>query len=165
MKKTKRFSCVINSMLAILMIPMLSVSVFAAENPNLFADEIQPAAFASDPSVPSKLRAFEVWESQGTKEIGTSLGVHRHTPYLYTYRYDDSRQVKATTTHTSNSGGALYGYTRARFESLLGGAITASDTGRQWRTGSSSAETAGSDGVKVGWSGIAKTYCGDSSTI
>lgn len=151
--------------LSAILVVSMAVPALAAENPTLFTDETQPAAFVSDPSTPSKLRAFDVWESQGTKEIDTSLGVHSHTPYLYMYMYDESRQVMATTTHTNNSGGALYGYTRARFESLLGSAITASDTGRQWGTGSSSAETMGNNGVKRGWGGIAKTYCGDSSTI
>lgn len=126
-------------------------------------DEKNNAVFSALPS--KQIARYNSWVPQEVKEVGTSLGVHRHSPFILTYSYDDSRAVRAETTHTSNSGTALFGYTRARFETVFAGVVPGSDSDRNWKTGASEAESEFNYETAGGWFGIAKTYCGDSSTI
>jgi len=107
----------------------------------------------------TSINAFE-WELTDSAWYSTDYGAHFLKSYIM-YNLDDTRFVRADAEHYDNDGEQdLYGYARARFETIFGQVHEGTDSGRVWGDGFSSAE---SPNPMAG--GIAHTYCGDLSTI
>ena len=68
---------------------------------------------------------------------------------------NDTELCKGVTSHSNY----MYGYVRARFESLIGVVVEGSDSFRVRSYYGSTAETP-TNPEYVGWNGIAHTYCG-----
>ena len=67
---------------------------------------------------------------------------------------NDTKLCKGVTSHSNY----MYGYVRARFETIFGEPHTESDSGRVYSYYGGTAETP--DSESGGWNGIAHTYCG-----
>lgn len=103
--------------------------------------------------------AYFEWEERDSSWHSTSIGGHNLTSYIMRNN-DDTKFVKASTDHFSNSGEQdLNGYSRARFETVLGKVVAGTDSDRVWNIGHSDAVSEKESNA------IGCTYCGDRTTI